>query len=81
MPDRQKIALAGKEFEIVSEEEAEKSEGVICMPWSTESYFDDDVKTVCFSCGQAIRHRPTAPKRPPKICIACAPDWVSATRH
>ncbi len=81
MEAKRKVRIAGKVFGVVSDQEAEQCDGVVCMPWSCDSDFDDDVKSACIGCGQAIRHRPHVPKRPPKICIVCAPDWMNATRH
>ncbi len=44
---------------------------VICMPEGRAEFFADDVRTSCVNCGRAIHHRPYAPKRAPKVCIAC----------
>lgn len=54
---------------IASEAEAERADFVACGP---RSYFSDDVHTTCARCLGAIVHRPSAPKRPPKVCVACA---------
>jgi hypothetical protein len=58
--------------QIVSDEEAENVDMVVCLPDSGPRYFDDDVTTSCAWCGIPIRHRPYVPKRPPKVCIHCA---------
>jgi len=61
-------------IEIVSEEEAEKAEAVVCnttdipsmLPQSRLAYGN------CAWCGKAIYwSRITAPKKPPKVCIHC----------
>jgi hypothetical protein len=57
---------------IVTVDEAENSDIVVCVRADSEKYFDDDVYTVCAQCSVAIRHRPYAPKTPPKVCFACA---------
>lgn len=57
-------------IQVVSNEEAEKAEFVLCAPDGPSS-FADNIKTVCSMCGTAIMHRPYIPKKPPKICIQC----------
>ena len=56
---------------VVSKEEAEEADLIVCAPWENCVYFEDDVKTSCADCGRAIGHRPHAPKKPPKICLEC----------
>lgn len=63
------LRIGGKEVKVVSQEDAEKVDFVVCGP---TSYFPDDVKTVCAQCRTPIVHRPHAPKRPPKVCMTCA---------
>lgn len=58
-------------IQIVSDEEAEQSDLVLCMPDGQGEYFLDDVRTTCALCGRRIHHRPHVPKKPPKICIYC----------
>lgn len=70
-----------KRFETVSVEEAETADMCICMPWHGPHDFNDNIRGVCVGCGVAVRFRPYAPKRPPKVCIGCAPGWIAATRH
>jgi hypothetical protein len=60
-------------IQIVSDEEAEQADFVVCMPLGP-SPFADNVTAKCCDCEQAIMHRPHVPKRPPKICITCAAD-------
>lgn len=71
MPERN-----GKQQEslipIVSDEEAEAADFVVCCTADMPSLFDDNVSTTCAECGTAIYHRPSIPKKPKKICIECA---------
>ena len=61
-----------KEIKIVSDEEAEECDYVVCATWETAAKnFDDSIKANCCKCGREIGHRPYAPKTPPKICIFC----------
>ena len=60
-----------KHIKVVPDEEAEKSDYVVCMPASSPAYFDNDLFANCVRCGVRIRHRPHVPKRPPKICVDC----------
>jgi hypothetical protein len=59
-------------IKVVSQEEAEQSDMVICCPIGSPRYFDDDVETTCAECGTGIFHRPHVPKRPKKVCLDCA---------
>ncbi len=61
-----------KKINVVSDEEAEQADMVICLPDDGPRYFTDDVTSVCAECGIVIRHRPHVPKRPKKVCIHCA---------
>ena len=57
---------------------AEAVEAVVCMPDELPTYFPDDVRTNCADCGTPIRHRPHVPRRPQKVCPACASCPVQA---
>lgn len=65
------VNIGGITATIVSDEEAELSAFVVCGDAELPYPFTDNVQTTCCDCGRAIVHRPHAPKRPPKICIAC----------
>src|SRR5438105_10664530 len=59
-------------IQVVSDEEAEQANYVICMPNGSGEYFNDDVRTTCALCARGIHHRPHVPKTPAKVCIDCA---------
>lgn len=59
-------------IEVASEDRAEQAKIVICALAIPPYFFHDDVFTVCADCEVAIRHRPHAPKKPPKVCMECA---------
>ena len=61
-----------RKIQVVSDEEAEEADIVVCCTADMPRYFDDDVFTTCAECGSAIFHRPHAPKKPRKVCIECA---------
>lgn len=67
--DASRATIAGVDVLIVSAEEAETAEFVICAP---VGHFADDVRTHCLDCGAAVVHRPLAPRQPAKVCVACA---------
>lgn len=70
---RRTVRLRGIEAEVVSDAEAEECTAVVCMEAGTGPYpWNDNVETNCSACGRAIIHRPHVPKKPPKICLACA---------
>jgi hypothetical protein len=60
------------EFEIVSGDDADESDAVICVKLTSPLLMPDNLIDLCSECGEAIQHRPHIPKRPPKICIDCA---------
>lgn len=57
---------------VVSDEEAEQVDAVICNTDDRWSPFRDNVRTTCADCGTPIHHRPHVPKKPKKICMECA---------
>lgn len=65
-------------IKIVSEEEANKADFVVCCRTGTPSHFTDNVVDVCAHCGHGIYFRPYIPKAPTKICINCAADLATA---
>lgn len=64
------------EIEEVSTETAETATICICMPWSFPPILPDNQRSTCFGCGKALQHRLSAPKKPRKVCIACAEQYV-----
>ena len=56
-----KATIMGIPVEVVSNEQAELADLVMCAPASMERIFDDDIETVCADCGAPIIHRPSAP--------------------
>jgi hypothetical protein len=66
--------MATEHPKLVSDEEAEQCDYVVCVRVGTPSHFTDDETGVCAHCGHAIFWRPSMPKRPPKICIQCMLD-------
>jgi len=56
---------------IVSDDEAEKSDFVVCMPWGTPSPFTDNLSGFCSKCGCKVMYRWHAPRKPKKLCIEC----------
>jgi hypothetical protein len=63
---------------IVSDEEAEGAGAVLCLRIGDYTPFIDNVETNCAFCGTAIFHRPSAPVKPPKVCMPCVVDRAPA---
>lgn len=63
---------------VVSQEETEAADFVVCLRVGASSPFTDNVTDVCAHCGHAIFYRPYMPKKPPKICIECAVELGEA---
>ncbi len=61
-------------IQIVSTEEAEKADMVVCCRVGTPSDFTDNEFGTCSDCGHAIFFRPYMPKKPRKICVECLGD-------
>lgn len=63
---------------IVSDEEAEEAEFVVCLRAAEDpKAFTDNEHGACAHCGEGIIYRPYMPKRPPKICLQCAGDLAN----
>lgn len=61
-------------IKVVSPEDAEQADMCVCMRIGEGDMFrfDDNVYGKCADCGHGIYHRPTMPKKPPKVCVSCA---------
>ena len=60
-------------FHIVSAEEAEAADAVVCLRKSGDpGCFQDNLTGLCNDCGAEVVVRPTAPKAPIRICVQCA---------
>lgn len=59
---------------IVSNEEAEKCDLVVCVRKTSPvaRVFDDNEEGPCCKCGETVVWRPYMPKKPPRICMECA---------
>jgi len=58
-------------IEIVSDEEAEKAEFLVCVRVGQPTPFDDNETGVCSKCGAEVQFRPYAPKTPQRLCMEC----------
>jgi hypothetical protein len=56
---------------VVSDEEAETVDYVVCVPAGTPSPFSDNLTAFCCRCGVKVIHRWHAPRKPKKICLEC----------
>ena len=66
------IRINGLPVQVVDADQAEQCDWVVCGYATAPSPWTDNVHTTCALCATAIIHRPHAPSRPQKICIACA---------
>ncbi len=58
---------------LVSNEEAEKAEFVVCArARDDQGTLTDNLLGTCHDCAEPVVFRPHAPKRPPRLCLACA---------
>jgi hypothetical protein len=58
-------------IKIVSDKEAEKVDFVVCAPVGPTD-FTDNLTAFCCKCGTKVMYRWYMPRKPPKICLACA---------
>ena len=69
---------AAMTIKIVSNEEAERADFVVCVRAGSPSPFPDNETGICSRCGHPIIFRPYMPKAPPKICVECAVGLAEA---
>ena len=70
--ERKKVLLVGEaQIPIVSDEEANKAEFLICEPVVGELRFPDNLTGFCCDCGSKVQYRWHAPRNPKRICMAC----------
>jgi len=55
---------------IVSDDEAEKVDFLVCMPLGP-SPFNDNLTDFCCKCGIKVMYRWHAPRKPKKLCLDC----------
>jgi hypothetical protein len=67
---RERVADVMKHVKVVSDEEAEKLDYVVCVP-EGPSPFTDNLIGNCCKCGVRVMYRWHAPRKPPKICLDC----------
>ena len=76
--DGEDIKALLSDVRVASDEECEKCDWIVCIPWDGPHYFSDDVKDNCAVCNIAVRHRPSAPKQPARICMDCMREKLRA---
>lgn len=64
--------IAGVPVTVLSDDEANLADYVVCAGADTPSPFDDNEIGTCCKCGTAIIFRPYMPKAVPRICLPCA---------
>lgn len=65
------VELFGLKINVVSDEECEQADAVVCAHATIPLYFRDNVTGPCADCGDLLQWRPHAPKKPPKVCMRC----------
>lgn len=75
-----KTEIGGIPVTVVSDDEANLADFVVCALASTPSPFTDNETGTCSKCGAAIIFRPYIPKGPPRICLQCAMIEVEANK-
>lgn len=81
MPRRRaRVTLGGLPIDVVSEEEAELTDIVICCPLPDDSDFTDNLTGTCAYCQRGIYFRPppSTPAKPMKVCTRCAVEIMKS---
>jgi hypothetical protein len=73
-----KVIIGPGTVEVVSAEQAEEADLVVCMRLGSPSPFTDNELGVCHDCQHPIIFRPYVPKKPIKVCLECMGDRVKA---
>lgn len=71
MREPKQVNVGGIPIEIVSDEQAENCEFLVCVPADTPSSFTDNLTGFCSHCGVKVIYRWHAPRKPKKICLEC----------
>jgi len=58
-------------IKIVSDEEAEQCDFLVCTRADVPSPFDDNLTGFCSDCGTKVQFRWHAPRKPKRICMEC----------
>ena len=67
--------MTDEPMKIVSAEEAETADAVVCLRKADDpGFFRDNLTGTCNDCGVEVVFRPSAPKAPMRICLQCAKD-------
>lgn len=73
------------DIDIVTQDEAELADFVVCVRIGTPTPFKDNLEGECCKCRHRVILRPHAPKIPKRICMECAlenytdDEWHVAT--
>jgi len=65
-----KIKIGGLEIPVVSDEQADECDFLVCSPLGP-SPFDDNLIGACCKCGVTVMYRWHAPRKPKRICLDC----------
>jgi len=66
---------------IVSAEQAEQCDFVVCVRKGAFSPFIDNEAGRCSVCDHVVVFRPWMPKKPPRLCLECAAEMARATKQ
>lgn len=68
-------------IQIVTPEEAEEVSYLICCRQGVPTPLTGNLTGSCCACGSTVIFRPSAPKKPPRLCLQCAADILGATKQ
>lgn len=68
---QEKAKIGGLEIPLVSDEQAEKCDYLVCTLADFPTPFTDNLTGFCCECGRKVQFRWHAPRKPKRICMEC----------
>jgi hypothetical protein len=78
-PQRPEIIMTPTPIKVVSQEEGEQADYLICCRVGVPSAFKDNEIGTCGHCGHEVFFRPHTPRKPMRICMECAVAHIKRT--
>ena len=66
------LKIAGREIPIISDDDAENVDFLVCSRARDELLLPDNFVGECCVCGVKVEYRWHAPRKPKRICMECA---------
>jgi hypothetical protein len=74
------VEFGGGSISVVSDEEAEECDYLVCVTADTPSSFPDNLVGFCCECRVPVIYRWHAPRKPKRICMRCMVEMTEKER-